>query len=272
MNETYLLHHIARIFHTGIFAIQGESLLPYEENPGYNPIYSSETLRRTLADLADAQKEPVILRDDFQVYVSFQYRLNVPGLRDQYAGAARREGYFSAGHCAERTSQLRHDTSDGEGKHRPVSGGRIPHRGRRTLHRVRHRLRFRMPAVKAAHAQSKYGDVWMYRYDLVTKSGEATGLRASHAFDLPASFANKDFHFSHFIFDGEPEEIACNIIRDMHGAWVAFAKYGEPDPENWPKYRGHTSPIRVFDRKTVTKDPDCEELMKVWGDIRFYET
>lgn len=214
MNETYLLHHIARIFHTGIFAIQGESLLPYEENPGYNPIYSSETLRRTLADLADAQKEPVILRDDFQVYVSFQYRLNVLGLRDQYAGAARREGYFSAGHC----------------------------------------------------------DVWMYRYDLVTKSGEATGLRASHAFDLPASFANKDFHFSRFIFDGEPEEVADNTIRDMHGAWVAFAKYGEPDPENWPKYRGHTSPIRVFDRKTVTKDPDCEELMKVWGDIRFYET
>lgn len=130
---------------------------------------------------------------------------------------------------------------------------------------------FRMPAVKAADAQSRYGDVWMYRYDLVTKSGEATGLRASHAFDLPASFANKDFHFSRFIFDGEPEEVVCNIIRDMHGAWVAFAKYGEPDPENWPKYQGHTSPIRVFDRETVTKDPDCEELMKVWGDIRFYE-
>lgn len=62
MNETYLLHHTARIFHTGIFAIQWESLLPYEENPGYNPIYSSETLRRTLADLADGRKVCTTIR------------------------------------------------------------------------------------------------------------------------------------------------------------------------------------------------------------------
>lgn len=68
MNETYLLHHIARIFHTGIFAVRGEQLLPYEGNPEYNPIYGSETLRLTLTDLSAAQKEPVILRDDFQVY------------------------------------------------------------------------------------------------------------------------------------------------------------------------------------------------------------
>lgn len=130
---------------------------------------------------------------------------------------------------------------------------------------------FRMPAVKVADAQSRYGDVWMYRYDLVTKSGKETGLLASHAFDLPATFANKDFHFSKFIFDGEPEEVVDRIIHQMHDTWVRFAKTGNPDSENWPKYEGHNSKIRIFDRETTTGDMDCEELMKVWEDMRFYE-
>lgn len=130
---------------------------------------------------------------------------------------------------------------------------------------------FRMPAVKVADAQSRYADVWMYRYDFVSKSGEETGLRASHAFDLPAMFANKDFHFSKFIFDGESEEVIDNIIRDMHTPWVNFVKTGKPDGENWPKYTGHHSKIRIFDRQTRTEEMDCEALMDAWADMRFYE-
>lgn len=130
---------------------------------------------------------------------------------------------------------------------------------------------FRMPSVKVAEAQKKYGDVWMYRYDLVTKSGEETGLKASHAFELPAVFANKDFHFSKFIFGGEPEEAADRIIADMHTAWVSFAKTGEPDSENWPKYQGPDCRIRIFDRKTTTRPAGCGKLMEAWKDMRFYE-
>ena len=130
---------------------------------------------------------------------------------------------------------------------------------------------FRMPALKIADAQSGYGDVWMYRYDLVTKSGEESGMKASHAFDLPAVFANRDFHFSRFIFKDEPEETADNIIRDMHTPWVNFAKTGEPDSENWPEYAGHDSMIRVFDRTTTTEPAGCTELMDAWKDLRFYE-
>ena len=130
---------------------------------------------------------------------------------------------------------------------------------------------FQMPAVKVADAQKEYGKVWMYRYELVTKSGEATGLKASHAFELPAVFANKEFHFSQFIFDGEPEETADNIIKDMHTAWVNFAKNGQPDPADWPEYQGHDSKIRIFNRQTTTKNIDCQELMDAWKDMRFYE-
>ncbi|MDO5336745.1 MAG: carboxylesterase family protein [Eubacteriales bacterium] len=130
---------------------------------------------------------------------------------------------------------------------------------------------FRMPAIKVAEAQKEYGDVWMYRYELVTKSGIETGWKASHAFDLPGVFANKDFKFSQFLFDGEPEETADQIIQDMHTPWVRFAKNGEPDPENWPKYTGYVSNVRIFDRETHTQRLDMTELMNVWKDMRFYE-
>ena len=128
---------------------------------------------------------------------------------------------------------------------------------------------FQMPAVKVAKGQKHYtDDVWMYRYDLVTKSGEGSGLKASHAFDLPATFANKNFHFSQFIFDGEQEDVADAIIDAMHGAWVRFTKTGDP---GWPKFDGDVSPVHIFDRETRTETLDRTELMKTWGDLRFYE-
>ena len=110
---------------------------------------------------------------------------------------------------------------------------------------------FQMPAIKVAEGQKQYTpDVWMYRYELVTKSGEGSGLKASHAFDLPAMFANKDFHFSKFIFDGEPEEMVDGIIAEMHGAWVRFTKTGDP---GWPRFEGDISPVRIYDRQTRTE-------------------
>jgi para-nitrobenzyl esterase len=130
---------------------------------------------------------------------------------------------------------------------------------------------FQIPAIKVAEGQKQYtDDVWMYRYDLVTKSGEESGLGASHAFDLPAMFANRDFHFSQFIFEGESEELVETIIHDMHGDWVNFTKTGVPNAQ-WPRYTGYESEIRIFDRESRTVSLNCTALMEVWGDMRFYE-
>lgn len=130
---------------------------------------------------------------------------------------------------------------------------------------------FQMPAVKVADGQKGYTpDVWMYRYDLVTKSGEATGLLCSHAFDLPTMFADKDFHFSRFIYDGEDEAVIDGIINEMHGDWVRFTKTGEPNTA-WPRYAGHDCEIRIYDRETRTEKVDRTALMDTWKDLRFYE-
>lgn len=43
-NQKYILSHLAGIFHTGVFCLQEEQLIFYEESPEYNPIYNNETI------------------------------------------------------------------------------------------------------------------------------------------------------------------------------------------------------------------------------------
>lgn len=133
---------------------------------------------------------------------------------------------------------------------------------------------FEMPAVKIAQAQKQYtDDVWMYRYELVTKSGIDTGWRATHAAELPAVFDvydHPDHPFGHFVYDGEPRELYEKMVQEIHGDWVRFAKTGDPNPD-WQRFTGARSPVRIFDRETRTEVLDRSLLMKVWGDARFYE-
>ena len=65
---SYLLCHLSGVFHTGVFCFQEGVLTSYEDSPEYNPLYQSGALRLALARRADAQEEPVVLRDDFSVF------------------------------------------------------------------------------------------------------------------------------------------------------------------------------------------------------------
>ena len=130
---------------------------------------------------------------------------------------------------------------------------------------------FEMPAVKVATAQKQYTqDVWMYRYELVTKSGIETGWKASHAFELPFVLEKPNHPFTHFMFDGEDVALFEKMAENLHGDWVRFVKTGEPNPD-WPRFEGAYSPIRIYDRETRTERLDRRHLMQIWGEDRFYE-
>ncbi len=130
---------------------------------------------------------------------------------------------------------------------------------------------FEMPAVKVAAAQRKYTEnVWMYRYELVTKTGLETGWKASHAFELPFVFEKPDHPFSHFELDGEPADLFDKMCSNIHGDWISFIKTGDPNPD-WHRFEGADSPVRIYDRNTRTERLDRSHLMEVWGDMRFYE-
>ena len=128
-----------------------------------------------------------------------------------------------------------------------------------------------MPSIKAALYQSAHAETWMYRFEFMTRFAKDTGMLVTHAFELPCVFGVKDHEFSRVFFDGETEEAADQIIRDLHEPWIRFTKNGAPDPENWPVFRGEIPPVRIFDRTTRTEALDRRELMEVWDDMRFYE-
>jgi para-nitrobenzyl esterase len=128
-----------------------------------------------------------------------------------------------------------------------------------------------MPSMKAAQAQRKYADTWMYRFEYMSKFARETGMLVTHAFELPCVFGVKDHEFSKVFFEGETQEDADRIIEDMHGAWVNFTKYGEPNPGEWGRYEGDVSPVRIFDHHTRTEMLDRSKMMQVWDDMRFYE-
>lgn len=133
---------------------------------------------------------------------------------------------------------------------------------------------FKMPAIKVAEAQLEHTrDVWMYRYDHVTKSGFESGMGATHACELPAVFrVMKNHPWSDFIFAGEDEADVRAICDEVHGNWVSFAKTGHPAAEDWARCSGRNSIGRFFNRKSGTEQFNRTDLMALWGDMRFYES
>lgn len=111
----------------------------------------------------------------------------------------------------------------------------------------------------------------MYRFEYITQYAKDVGTFAAHAYELPCVFKAVDHGFGKMLFDGEEEDDVGRICKDMHDSWVYFAKNGTPDPKNWPRFEGEVSPVRIFDHHTRTVVMDRASLMRVWGDMRFYE-
>lgn len=130
---------------------------------------------------------------------------------------------------------------------------------------------FRMPSIKVADAQRQHGKVWMYLFNFISKSGEKTGWKASHAFELPCVFGVREHPFSHFVFDGESDETFEKLTKDIQTPWINFVKYGDPGELSWPQFTGYNSPVMVFDRDSHAEQMDNRLLMSVWDDARFYE-
>ena len=130
---------------------------------------------------------------------------------------------------------------------------------------------FEMPSIKVALAQRQYTpEVWMYRLELLTKGGAESGWKVGHAFELPAVFDCLEHPFSHFVFDGEDPAVFETAAADLHGDWIRFVKTGEPNPD-WRRFESADSYVRIYDRETRTEKLDRRALMRLWGELRFYE-
>lgn len=131
---------------------------------------------------------------------------------------------------------------------------------------------FRVPALELARFQGKYNpSVRVFRYDFTSKALTESGMKATHASELPAVFAVPDRHpWVDFVFGGETEDAVSYIIHAVHDNWVSFIKTGEPLIAAWQPYQSENPVGMVFDRTSRAEIFDEEALLSLWDGLRFY--
>jgi para-nitrobenzyl esterase len=109
---------------------------------------------------------------------------------------------------------------------------------------------FRLPALAVAAARR---GAPTYVYELAWRSG-AGDLGACHALDIPFVFDTLAATGAEGLTGPNPPQ---RLADRMHGAWVAFARTGDP---GWPALDG-SYPVMVFDgdAATVVSDPRGDE-------------
>lgn len=127
--------------------------------------------------------------------------------------------------------------------------------------------------VKCADAQQNHSKVWAYRYDFVTTLMKISGMGAMHATDIGIALDthkgnyNKGFQFT-------PKHRLQRIRGYMHGAWVNFVKYGDPNgslPLKWDTYDDKERTTYIFnDKCSIEKNPNARNF-EVWKDIALYQ-
>jgi para-nitrobenzyl esterase len=121
---------------------------------------------------------------------------------------------------------------------------------------------FRIPAVRLAEAHSGNGGA-THVYELAWRSPLYGGrLGACHALEIGFAFDTLDADWTDRLAGPNPPQ---SIADEMHRAWVAFARTGDP---GWEGYDAGRRTVKRFDAASgVVDDPDGEER-RLWEGIR----
>ena len=100
--------------------------------------------------------------------------------------------------------------------------------------------------------------VWLYELDWQTPV-EGGKWKSPHSLDLAFVFDNVARSKS-MVGEGEEQRV---LAEQMSGAWIAFARTGNPNTKaipQWPQFRAGERATMVFDAKTrVTNDFRADE-------------
>ena len=120
---------------------------------------------------------------------------------------------------------------------------------------------FRIPAVRLAEAHSGNGGS-THVYEMAWRSPLYGGrLGACHALEIGFVFDTLDADWNDRLAGPNPPQ---SIADEMHRAWVAFARTGDP---GWEPYDAGKRTVMRFDTTSgVVNDPDGEER-RLWEEF-----
>lgn len=122
---------------------------------------------------------------------------------------------------------------------------------------------FRIPAIRHAEAQAAAGQpAWMYWFTFATPAF-AGALGACHGLDVPFVFDALQQPGVEMFTGSDPSR--SRLADAMAGAWLAFARTGDP---GWPTYEpdGNRT-TRRFDVDSEDVDDPDGETRALWKDV-----
>lgn len=127
---------------------------------------------------------------------------------------------------------------------------------------------FTYPAIALSEMRIKRGEkVWMYRFDYKS-TAFGGGLKSCHALELPFVW-NTVKNKRTTAFTGDVPE-RFKIAEQMHHAWIAFVKNGNPSiPQlpDWPEYELNSRATMHFNLESTVKHDPAKEDRLFWERI-----
>ncbi len=122
---------------------------------------------------------------------------------------------------------------------------------------------YRIPALRLAEAYARRRPGSVYVYEFTWQPGAFDGkIGACHGAELPFVFDNLADDGLHALLG---RDLPQPLADAMHGAWVAFARDGDP---GWAAYRPGERATMMFDREAaVVGDPRAQER-RLWEGVR----
>jgi para-nitrobenzyl esterase len=127
---------------------------------------------------------------------------------------------------------------------------------------------FRIPVLRLAEAQARHAPVWMYRFDWESPAFGGR-LGAAHALELPFVWNALDLPVSQLLL-GDDAPGAQALGAQIHDAWAAFIRGGEPAAAGLPAWPRHDEPRRatmVLDREPYVADDPDGPVRALWSAI-----
>lgn len=123
---------------------------------------------------------------------------------------------------------------------------------------------FRPFVVDQASARTNIGNAPVYMYLFTWTSPVMDGIfRSTHCMEIPFVFNNADLHAS---MTGGGEE-AIKLAEIMSGAWISFARTGNPNTDRlpeWPFYSDENGATMIFNNTCEVKYGHDRELVKFY--------
>lgn len=125
-------------------------------------------------------------------------------------------------------------------------------------------LKFWPGSVKLALEASKFGKVYMYRFDYVTPVSRLLRIGATHTMDIAAAFNVKGTKLYKFALNDN------DVKNNLHSAFVRFICTGNPDygkEKEWFLYEEKNKATMIVDNKMSLVSAPRDEFFELWKDI-----